>query len=350
MTEQPSMDPRLENYRSFHESLLVGNMHADYSFEVAKAHEQRNLHSLLEETYLPKMKEGGVDFEFYTVGGDTSNFSGMDELTLGTFRRIDLAYAEVEESPSFALVTSTGELLRAHERGKRALLLTIEGAAPMREDLYVLRDMYRLGLRSICLCWFKGNPTGDGVGEARNGGLSNFGRTLIKEMNRLGMVVDVAQCGPATVSDVLDVSEQPIIASHSNASGQYKHRRNLTDEQIERIAKGGGLVCVTSFPAHVSEIAPDIDKFMDHIDYVVRLVGVDYVAMGLNIIVHSEQFAADFFKKGNIEFSSMWLPGLEDVNLMPEVTKRLIQRGYSDEEIAKIMGGNSLRLLRQVIG
>ncbi len=350
MAEQMSVDRRLEVYRSFHETLLVGNMHADYSFEVAKAHEQRNAHGILEQHYLPKLKEGGVDFEFYTVGGDTSNFSGMDELTVGTFRRIDLAYAEVEESPSFALVTSTTELLRAHEQGKRALLLTIEGAAPVREDLSLLRDMYRLGLRSICICWFKGNPTGDGVGEARNGGLSNFGRSLIKEMNRLGMVVDISQCGPATVSDILDVSEQPIIASHSNASGQYKHRRNLTDQQIERIAKGGGLVCVTSFPAHVSEDSPNIEKFMDHIDYIVRLVGVDYIAMGLNIIVHSEEFAADFFKKGNIEFTNMWLPGLEDVNLMPEVTRRLIGRGYSDEDIAKIMGGNALRLLRQVIG
>ncbi|MCL4370159.1 MAG: dipeptidase [Chloroflexi bacterium] len=350
MAEQTSTDPRLENYRAFHESLLVGNMHADYSFEVAKAHEQRNEHAILERTYLPKLKEGGVDFEFYTVGGDTSNFSGMDDLTLGTFRRIDLAYTEVEESPSFALVTSTAELLRAHEQGKRALLMTIEGAAPVREDLYLVRDMYRLGLRSICLCWFKGNPSGDGVGETRNGGLSNFGRSLIKEMNRLGMVVDISQCGPATVSDVLDISEQPIIASHSNASGQYSHRRNPTDREIERIAKGGGLVCVTSFPAHVSGDSPNIDKFMDHIEYIVKLVGVDHVAMGLNIIVHSEQFAADFFKKGNIEFSSMWLSGLEDVNLVPEVTRRLIQRGYSDGDIAKIMGGNSLRLLRQVIG
>lgn len=350
MAEGTSQTSRLENYRSFHESLLVGNLHADYSFEVAKAHEQRNEHAILQQRYLPKLKEGGVDFEFYTVGGDTANFSGMDELTIGTFRRIDLAYAEMGESPDFALVTSTSELLRAHEQGKRALLMTIEGAAPVREDLFLLRDMYRLGLRSICLCWFKGNPTGDGVGEGRQGGLSNFGRSLIKEMNRLGMVVDISQCGPATVSDVLDVSEQPIIASHSNASGQYEHRRNLTDHQIERIAKGGGLVCVTSFPAHVSGDAPNIDKFMHHIDYVVKLVGIDYIAMGLNIIVHSEEFAADFFKKGNIEFSSMWLPGLEDVNLLPEVTKRLIERGYSDEDISKIMGGNALRLLRQVIG
>lgn len=345
-----SDDPRLQNYREYHRSLLVGNLHADYSFEVAKAHEVRDEHAVLEHTYLPKLREGGVDFEFYTVGGDTSNFAGMDDLTLGTLRRIDLAYAEVEESRSFALVTSATELLRAHEAGKQAILLTLEGAAPVREDLYLMRDMYRLGVRSICLTWFKGNPSADGVGENRNGGLSNFGRKLIKEMNRLGALIDISQSGPETISDVLDISEHPIIASHSNASGQYKHRRNLTDEQIERIARGGGLVGVTSFPAHVSGGSPSIEQFMDHIDYVVRLVGSDHVAMGLNIIVHSEGFSADFFDKGNVEYTSMWLPGLEDVDKMPEVTKRLIQRGYSDEDIAKIMGGNILRVLRYVIG
>lgn len=274
----------------------------------------------------------------------------MDNLTLGSFRRIDLAYQEVDESPSFALAMSTQELLDAHAQGKQVIMLTLEGAAPIQEDLYLLRDMYRLGLRSICLTWFKDNPVGDGVGEKRNGGLTNFGRDAIREMNRLGMVIDIAQSSPQTVSDVLDVSEHPIIASHSNAGGQYPHRRNLTDEQIERIARGGGVVGVTSYPAHVGEGPLNIDHFIDHIDYIVRLVGPDHVAMGLNIIVHEEQFAADFFKKSQIEYSSMWLPGLEDVDKMPEVTKRLLARGYSHEDIAKIIGANFLRILRDVVG
>jgi membrane dipeptidase len=334
----------------FHERILVGNMHDDLGFEIAKAKEERNQTGLLDGVYLERMVRGGVDFQFYTVGGDDRHFAGHNDLTRGTLRRIDIFLEELERSPHFVLARTTRDILTAKQEGKRALLMTIEGAGPIGEDLSLLRGFYRLGMRSICLCWFKANPSGDGVGEVRNGGLSTFGRELIKEMNRLGMLIDISQCGPQTVSDVLELSEHPVMASHSNAGGCYPHRRNLTDEQLRRLADRGGIVGLTSFPAHIREGDPGLEEFIDHFDYAVRLVGVAHVGIGLNIIAHSVEVASSFFDRSKIEYSKMWLRGLEDIDRLPEVTRALLARGYSEGDVEKIMGGNLLRVLASVIG
>jgi membrane dipeptidase len=335
---------------ALHERVLVGNMHDDLGFEIAKAFEEREQTGLLDTIYLERMVRGGVDYQFYTVGGDDRHFAGHNDLTLGTLRRIDVFLTELERSPHFVLARTTADILAAKRQAKRALLMTIEGAAPIGEDLFLLRDYYRLGMRSVCLCWFKANPSGDGVGETRNGGLSNFGRDLIKEMNRLGMLIDISQCGPQTVADVLELSEHPVMASHSNAGGRYAHRRNLTDQQLTRLADRGGIIGLTSFPAHVRDGDPTFDQFIDHFDYAIKLVGIDHVGLGLNIIAHSVEVASAFFERSNIEYSKMWLSGLEDIDKLPEVTRALLARGYSEADVAKVMGGNLLGVLETVIG
>src|SRR5690606_31982461 len=144
---------------------------------------------------------------------------------------IDHAWKELtEESDQFVVALRAEDVLRAKKEGKRAFILTIEGAAPLQEDLSILRNMYRLGLRSVILTWFKANPVADGVGENRNGGLSEFGRAVVDEMNRLGMIIDVAQCAPRSLMDAVELSADPVIASHCNTCGVHPHRRNLTDE------------------------------------------------------------------------------------------------------------------------
>ncbi len=340
----------VQDAAGFHGRLLVGNMHDDLGFEIAKAQEERNQTGLLDSLYLERMVRGGVDFQFYSVGGDDRHFTGHNDLTRGTLRRIDIFLQELERSPHLVLARSTRDILAAVEQGKRALLMTIEGAGPVGEDLFLLRIFYRLGMRSICLCWFKANPSGDGVGEVRDGGLSNFGRDLTKEMNRLGMLIDISQCGPRTVDDVLEVSEHPVMASHSNAGGCYPHRRNLTDEQLRKLADRGGIIGLTSFPAHVRDGDPGLEEFIDHCDYAVRLVGVDHVGLGLNIIPHSVEVASTFFDRSKIEYSKMWLRGLEDIDRLPDLTRALLARGYAEGDVEKIMGGNLLRVLQTVVG
>jgi membrane dipeptidase len=263
---------------------------------------------------------------------------------------IDHVWAEVEESPHFTIALSASDILEAKRQGKRALILAIEGAAPVGEDLALVRTMHRLGLRSICLTWFKANPAADGINEGRAAGLSNFGRSLIEEMNRLGMVIDVSQATDDTVDDVLEISTQPIVASHSGVRAIHDHPRNLTDDQLLRITEKGGLLGLTTFPRHLGSGKPDLDAYFRHLDHAVNVAGEDGVCLGLNIIVHDPEIAMRFFNRSKIDYDDLWLPGLEDVDKVPVITKGMQDRGYSQARIDKIMGGNLLRLVKDVIG
>lgn len=329
---------------------LVGNVHCDYHLEFAKMREEGDERSTLERHYLPKLEAGGVDFEFYTVGGDHRHFTRHDDLTEGTLRMIDHLWAEMQESPHFMVALSANDLLEAKKLGKRALILAIEGAAPVAEDLALVRTMHRLGLRSICLTWFKANPTADGINEERGAGLSNFGISLIEEMNRLGMVIDVSQATDDTFDDVLRVSTQPIVASHSGVRAVHDHVRNLTDDQLKRMADKGGLLGLTTFPKHLGPGKPDLEAYFRHLDHAVNVAGEDGVCLGLNIIVHDPEIAMRFFNRSKIDYADLWLPGLEDVDKVPVITEGMLKRGYSHSRIDKIMGGNLFRLVKDVIG
>lgn len=329
---------------------IVGNLHCDIHLEITKLREEKNERAVLERSYLPKIEKGGVDFEFYTVGGDHRHFTRSDDLTLGTLRMIEHAWDETVESPHFTIATSARQIRDAKAAGKKALILAIEGAAPICEDLSLLHTFYRLGLRSVCLTWFKANPTADGVNEQRQAGLTNFGRALIQEMNRLGMLIDVSQATDTTVADVLEISTQPIVASHSAVRAVHPHPRNMTDDQLRALAAMGGLLGLTTFPAHLGGDRPTIERFLDHLDHVVNLVGPDHVCLGLNIIVHDLEIATRFFDRSKIDYTAMWLSGLEDVDRVPAVIVGLIARGYKETDVDKILGGNLLRIVEQVIG
>lgn len=337
------------NAPELHQRLLVANLHDDWSIEVQKLF-LKGERGALDRTYAPRMLDGGVGFSFYTVGGDDVMFTQDPDILRGTLRATDGALQEIERSSHFVLARDAAEIQRAREAGRIALMFTIEGAGPIGEDLSVLRLLHRLGLRSVILTWFKANPSADGVGEKRNGGLSTFGRELVAEMNRLGMLIDVSQSAPATVDDAFAFSCQPLIASHSNCAGLHPHRRNLTDQHLRDLARNGGLIGLTSYPAHVGDGRPELKDFMDQIDYAVRLAGIDHVAIGLNIVVHTPEEAEAFYRRSNIEFSQFHLPGLEDVDRLPNVTGALLERGYTEADIAKIMGGNVLRVIEQVMG
>lgn len=226
-------------------------------------------------------------------------------------------------------------------------MLTIEGAEPIREDLWRLRTLWRLGVRSIILTWFKANPVADGINETRNGGLTEFGRQVIREMNRLGMIIDVSQCTPSTFDDVVELSEQPIIASHSNANGQFPHRRNLTDAQLEKLAALGDVIGVNTFCSHLSNGSPTLDTLLDHIDYIVRLVGDEVVALGLNLTVDIEGAKA-MFDTSNIDYTALYTKDIESTRQFGNITQGLLGRGYSISSIERILGQNFLRVVKAV--
>lgn len=332
-----------------HQDSLVCNLHDDWSIEVQKLF-LAGERGALDRTYRDRLRRGGVDFTFYTVGGDDAMFTQDPELLRGTLRAVDGALEEIAASDAFTLCLDADDLLAAKAHRKLGLMLTIEGAAPLHEDLALLRNLYRLGLRSVILTWFKANPSADGVGEARNGGLSAFGRELVAEMNRLGMLIDVSQTSPATFDDVLHLSSRPVMASHSNCSGVYSHRRNLTDGQLRALADNGGLIGITCFPGHVGDGVVDLDDLVRHVDHAVDVAGIEHVAIGLNLVVHTPEEAREFYERSNIEYGALRMTGLEDLDRMPALTERLLRHGYDDEQVRVILGGNLLRVIKDVMG
>lgn len=327
--------------------MYYANLHDDLGFEVARRVElgEPDAGAIFEEIYHPRMKQGGLNLQFYTVGGDAPRFCGSEDLLRGTLRRIELIRRIVAERPEYRLVEEAADLAWTKEPGHVGLVLTIEGAAPIGLDLGVLHALARLGLRSVCLMWFRANQVGDGVGEARAAGLTTFGRELVRAMNRLGLLIDVAQAAPSTIDDVLAESNSPIVASHCNAQGLFPHVRNLSDDHIRAIAQGGGLIGLTSYPAHVGRGAVELEDFLRHVDYVSELVGPQHVSLGLNIIAGSFEEETRFFERSRIEYAELWLNGLQDVHALPTLEQALRARGYDERAIAGIMGENLRRLV-----
>ena len=232
--------------------------------------------------------------------------------------------------------TKVSDVYEAERSAKIAAMLSIEGGEAVEADLGILRMLHRLGVRAITLTWNERNQIADGAAEGRTkGGLTNFGVELVGEMNKIGMVVDVSHLSDAGFFDVVQTTKNPIIASHSNCRAICNHRRNLTDEMIKLLADNGGVMGMNFAPAFVDERKDNasLERVLDHVDHIVKLVGVDYVGLG-----------SDF---DGIETTPK---GLENVTKMPYFTEGLVKRGYKEDDILKILGGNFLRVFKKVIG
>lgn len=304
--------------------------------KVLEGFKRRSLgeHSNAGHLDLPRMMGGGVDCQVFAVYVSPLYHSAPLKRAL---QMIDVFYSEMEKNADkIAVCTNFDDIMKAHEAGKVAALLSIEGGEPLEGDLGVLRMLYRLGVRILTLTHSPRNELGDGCYErGSRGGLTTFGIKVVEEMNRLGMVIDVSHLNEPGFWDVVRISKSPVIASHSNARALCNHVRNLTDDQIEALAKKGGVIGVTFVRAFLRknvEKASVVDV-LDHIDHIVNLVGVDHVGIG-----------SDY---DGIEQPPM---GLEDVSKVPNITRGLVSRGYSDKEIEKILGGNFLRVFRRVLG
>lgn len=290
--------------------------------------------------------QGHIDLARLQQGGVTAqNFACYilppflpAQATHHTLAMIDLFYRQVNEHPGeLCLATCADDILQAKEQGMVAGLLSLEGAEGLQGSLATLRMLYRLGVRWIGLTWNHRNQAADGLGEQRTGGgLTEFGVQLVQEMNRLGMLVDIAHLAPAGVRDVFEICEGPVIASHANAHALCPVPRNLSNEQLTRLAASGGVVGVTYVPGFITtgNEPATLDMLLDHVDHMVGVAGIDHVGLG-----------SDFDGFGGAPPT-----GLEDVSCVPNLTAGLQERGYSDEEVLKILGGNWLRVLRQVIG
>ncbi len=230
------------------------------------------------------------------------------------------------------LALTASDIREAHTAGQLAVLLNIEGAEGIQGSISLLRNYYRLGVRCMGLVWNHRNEVAEGVGDDSGGGLTRFGREVVREMNRLGMLIDLAHITPTGFFQVLELSEHPVLFTHGNCRSLWDHPRNLTDEQIRALAQNGGVFGISIVSAFMGHPEDGVRAVADHIDHVVQLLGTaDHVAYG-----------SDFD-------GATPPPGLEDVTRLPRLTAELLRRGYQEADLAKILGGNYLRVFDQVL-
>lgn len=262
------------------------------------------------------------------------------------------------------------DVVAAKEAGRNCLYLTGNGV-PLTEqwesvqgELRYLRVFFELGIRMMHLTYNRRNMIGDGCAEKSNGGLSDFGRTVIAEMNRVGVIADCAHSGWQTSLEAAQISSKPMVASHSTCGGIFPHIRSKPDEVIKAIADTGGYIGICCIPRFLRGTG-DINAFLDHIDYVVKKFGADHVAIGTDVAYSSQNTGEENRKVGTAprqrtRFASLW--PADDYKTTPSATQSLawtnwplftvglVQRGHSDEVIQKIIGGNVMRVARAALG
>lgn len=333
-------------------------------------------------------REGGLGAEFFAMWAEPKEWRGR--YGHRTMQLIDGLLEEVRKHPDvIALATTADEVEAIHAAGKFVALMGIEGGHSIENDLGLLRNFFRLGVRYMTLTWSNTNEWADSSGDINNpgvrhhGGLTDFGREVVREMNRLGMMVDVSHVADTTFWDVLRTTRAPILASHSSARSLCGHLRNLTDEQLQAVATSNGLVMVNFYPSFLSDAwrsqwyatsdtrdalfeeaakpyrernapvpyavsmevdrrfyqeqcagkfaLPPVDVLIDHFEHVIRVAGIDHVGVG-----------SDF------DGFSMGPRGMETAAELPAMTESLMARGYTAEQMRKLLGGNLLRVMRAV--
>ncbi|MEM6455588.1 MAG: dipeptidase, partial [Acidobacteriota bacterium] len=322
-------------------------------------------------TDLPRLRRGGVGAQFWSVYV-SYRLEGADAVQT-VIEQIDVVHRLIARYPdTLAFATTADEIVAAHRDGRIASLIGIEGGHAIGNSLAVLRQLHRLGARYMTLTHWINHDWADAATDAPiHSGLTDFGRAVVREMNRLGMLVDLSHVSPAVMRDAMAVSEAPVIFSHSSARGVTDHPRNVPDDVLRQVREDDGLVMVTFVPSFLSEDVrrhgaarraeearlgvlyigqPDaaadalaawdadhpaprasVADVADHVDYLRRMTGIDHIGIG-----------ADYDGIRTVP------DGLEDVGCYPTLLAELLRRGYTPAEVQQIAGGNALRVMRRV--
>lgn len=299
-------------------------------------------------TDIPRLRQGGVSGQFWSVY-TPSTMMGK-EATRVTLEQIDTVHRMAERWPSvFEIARTAADVERSYKSGKIASLIGMEGGHSIDDSLPTLRMFYALGARYMTLTHNGNLRWADAAADKPAvGGLSKFGEEVVREMNRLGMLVDLSHVSPETMEDALRVTEAPVIFSHSSARAICNVPRNVPDNILQTVAKNGGVVMVTFVPGFISQAVADFDakpeaerkgqtapratlsQVADHIDHIRKVAGIDHIGLG-----------------GDFDGITQVVAGLEDVSKYPDLTAELLKRGYKDEDIKKVLGLNVLRVMRQ---
>ncbi|MCJ7624864.1 MAG: dipeptidase [Anaerolineaceae bacterium] len=335
-----------------HRESVVVDAHHDILIDVLK-HRQKGVRGRLNSFWAPKLKSGGVNVQVMPVYVDTSY---LPELALRvTLRMVEAFHADLDEdssiiSPAYSFM----DVERLLAEGKTPAILALEGAEGLGNDIELFQLFYRLGMRVIGLTWNHRNAFADGTGEqATGGGLTKLGFEAVKEMNHLGMLIDLSHINEACFFDVLKTTNQTVIASHSNAKGVYDHPRNLTDEQIRALADNGGVMGLLIHPGLIDPKRPTIERCVDHLAYIIDLVGVDHVGIGSDFVEGIMTGVADARKSSQAmidpDILDATISGLGRIDELSSLTEEMVRRGFSREEIEKILGANFMRVFRTIL-
>lgn len=360
-----------------HRDALVVDLHSDTVLRMVEEGFDFSTRDTTGHLDIPRLQEGGIDLEVFACWLDTETRlekcrSTVDEL-------IDSLEAQISRNPDrIAICRSSREAEDIIESGRIAAFLAVENGVSIANDLDNLQHFYDRGIRYMTLTHTASNDwciSSADTTPAFNG-LTDFGRDLVRRMNELGMIVDISHAHPTAVEEILKITSDPVIASHSCVYEICAHDRNLTDNQIKAVAANGGVIGINFYNGYLSQEFKDIDdaftkehqaefdsidalykdhedrretplyrelskrlggikidvgSVIDHIDHIVKLVGPDHVGLG-----------SDFDGVHRMP------EGIDDCSLMPNITRGLVTRGYSDDDIKKILGGNFMRVFRQV--
>jgi len=388
-TSKPSSDADMQisaKARKIHDSALIIDTHADTpqrfldeGFDIGSTDPNDPGHISLD-----KAKRGNLGAEFFSIWVDPETNQGR--FAKHTFDLIDSVYEQAARHPDRMMMAfSPADIEHAHREHKLAALMGIEGGHSIENDIHLLRDYYRLGVRYMTLSWSNTNEWADSSGDIddpkvqHHNGLTDFGKQVVLEMNRLGMMVDISHVADKTFWDTIAVTKAPVIASHSSARALVNAPRNMTDDMLRAVTKNGGVVQVNFYsgfddenfrkameaqakdqaaaiqkytdqlkaegkPINYVDIdrierewmakipRPPLSALIDQIDHVAKVAGIDHVGLG-----------SDFDG-----VSGATPQGINSAADLPKITQALVDRGYKEEQIHKILGGNLMRVFREV--
>ena len=328
----------------------IVDLHFDLPMDL---YEKRHRPGALTSHYLPEFEAGDIGVIGAAIYVEDRY---LPELGLRVaLDQISRLGAEVERTDRFAICKTFAEIRRARAANQIALLITMEGVEPLGEDLDLLRVFYELGLRVVGLTHARRNAAGSGGIFAASGssrdGLTAFGRDLVGECERLGVIVDLAHINPKGFEDIVSLTNKPVIASHTNARKFYDIERNVSDEQIKVIGQRGGVVGVNAILVSPNQKDSTLDHYVDHIAHVIDLAGVDGVGIGFDFCEYLlQQLPADVQQELAAKLTQPYfIPDLTNHSHARNLTRKLIEHGFSDADIEKILYRNWMRILEQTL-